>query len=454
MMQKKFIVLISLSIIFILGILCFLSGEFFQKKFTYDGVTYALLVDGDISADIPNQGNYSVEVDCHNATGKWNYGTWKLETTNITGNISCNLEFTSFTPAEKKLSDYIMNQSIGVCSNESFTTAASCTRGSGSWTSSTSCSISSLLTENECMQGGICYNLLTKKTIANYSNEVDCKEAGYSWRVGQWSGIISENGFRYEGNDPDNYVWFNNEMWRIIGVFDTYYDNDSTHNYLTKLIRAQPIDNYVMHYTVSGVHWKDSSLKNLLNDYYYKGSDYPVSYGENTNACSGNAGSASTDCNFSKNGITSANARNMIANARWNNSGFDAIDTASNIYTSYDSVYNATYSSNGYVGLMYPSDYGYGALASVCSRSISMGLYGDDAYSLACAGQNWLYANGYEWVLGRTTTNNSWSVRVEGNIDDNNLFLGLSVRPVIYLKANAYHVSGDGSYNNPFIVGI
>ena len=33
--------------------------------------------------------------------------------------------------------------------------------------------------------------------------------------------VINENGYRYEGKNPNNYIWFNNEYWRIIGVFDS-----------------------------------------------------------------------------------------------------------------------------------------------------------------------------------------------------------------------------------------
>ena len=34
---------------------------------------------------------------------------------------------------------------------------------------------------------------------------------------GNGSIVSSTHGYRYQGNNPDNYVWFNNEMWRIIG---------------------------------------------------------------------------------------------------------------------------------------------------------------------------------------------------------------------------------------------
>ena len=33
--------------------------------------------------------------------------------------------------------------------------------------------------------------------------------------------VVNEKGYRYEGKNPNNYIWFNNEYWRIIGVFDS-----------------------------------------------------------------------------------------------------------------------------------------------------------------------------------------------------------------------------------------
>lgn len=29
-----------------------------------------------------------------------------------------------------------------------------------------------------------------------------------------------------------------------------------------------------------------------------------------------------------------------------------------------------------------------------------------------------------------------------------------NIRPTVYLKSNVYVVSGDGSYNNPYVIGI
>ena len=35
-------------------------------------------------------------------------------------------------------------------------------------------------------------------------------------------------GYRYEGGKPNNYIWFNNELWRIIGSVPTKIDNGAS----------------------------------------------------------------------------------------------------------------------------------------------------------------------------------------------------------------------------------
>ena len=51
--------------------------------------------------------------------------------------------------------------------------------------------------------------------------------------------VVNENGYRYEGKDPNNYIWFNNELWRIIGVFDSASHGQSGN--LVKIIREESI---------------------------------------------------------------------------------------------------------------------------------------------------------------------------------------------------------------------
>ena len=109
-----------------------------------------------------------------------------------------------------------------------------CTNGEGSWdyydwkmnvkniTGNVTCE----LTFNE---------INSSQTFAQYIASL----AGTTQGDGQ---VVSENGYRYEGKDPNNYIWYNNEMWRIIGVFGSNGHNSGT-SYV-KIIRNQPIGGY------------------------------------------------------------------------------------------------------------------------------------------------------------------------------------------------------------------
>ncbi|CDE50116.1 unknown [Firmicutes bacterium CAG:460] len=76
--------------------------------------------------------------------------------------------------------------------------------------------------------------------------------AGTTQGTGQ---VVNENGYRYEGKNPNNYIWFNNEYWRIIGVFDSASHGQSERN-LVKIIRDE---------TMGGISWNVSSSGNWAN---------------------------------------------------------------------------------------------------------------------------------------------------------------------------------------------
>ena len=88
----------------------------------------------------------------------------------------------------------------------------------------------------------------------------------------------TDNNLRYIGRDPNNYVLFNNELWRIIGVF-----NENSHGVtgqkLVKLIRNESIGRFLWDNKASGTgsstseygsnDWSDSALQLVLNEGAY-----------------------------------------------------------------------------------------------------------------------------------------------------------------------------------------
>ena len=260
-------------------------------------------------------------------------------------------------------------------------------------------------------------------------------------------------GIRYEGKNPNNYIWFNNEYWRIIGVFDSASHGVSGKN-LVKIIRAETLD--AIAWDKSDINdWTKSSLNLLLNGAYYNAQDGTIS-----GYCYGYSSTVPSNCDYTKRGIQSS-YRGMIANVTWYLGGSYTTEATTDAFYGYErgtTVYSGRpTSTTGYIGLMYPSDYGYSVLSSSCARTTNLGSY----KSATCAGQSWLYGKGFQWTLTPYSSRSN-DVLFLHNTNDYNGSLaynfkatpGFGVRPVLYLDASVYKIDGDGSLENPYIVGI
>ena len=260
--------------------------------------------------------------------------------------------------------------------------------------------------------------------------------------------VVNENGYRYEGKNPNNYIWFNNEYWRIIGVFDSASHGVSGKN-LVKIIRADVLDGLVWDKSDTN-NWNTSSLKSLLNGAYYKAED-----GTSSGYCYGYNTIATANCDYTKKGIQSG-YRSMIAKVTWHLGGYSSTSATSSAFYGYERGTTVSSgrptSTTGYIGLMYPSDYGYSVLSSSCTRTTNLGSYD----SAKCAGQSWLYGKGYEWTLTPYSSNSGgvFYLYSDGTLYDGYAGYGYGSRPVLYLDASVYKIDGDGSLNNPYIVGM
>jgi len=260
--------------------------------------------------------------------------------------------------------------------------------------------------------------------------------------------VVNENGYRYEGKNPNNYIWFNNEYWRIIGVFDSVSHGVSGKN-LVKIIRADVLDGLAWHKSKTN-DWTASSLKSLLNGAYYKAED-----GTSSGYCYGYGTTAPANCDYTKRGIQSG-YRGMIANVTWHLGGYSITSATAEAFYGYErgtTVYSGRpTSTTGYIGLMYPSDYGYSVLSSSCERTTNLDSYN----SAKCSGQSWLYGKGYEWTLTPTSSNSFYVFYLNyyGTVYNHDAHNGYGFRPVLYLDASVYKIDGDGSLNNPYIVGM
>ena len=258
---------------------------------------------------------------------------------------------------------------------------------------------------------------------------------------------ISAADIRYEGKNPNNYVWFNNEYWRIIGVFDSASHGQNNKN-LVKIIRADVLDGLAWHKSDTN-DWTSASLNKLLNGAYYNAQD-----GTSSGYCYGYSTTTTANCDYTKKGIQ-AGYRGMIANVTWYLGGYSSTDISTEAFYGYERgtiVYSGRpTSTTGYIGLMYPSDYGYSMLASSCPRTTIISSSGSDTW----AGTSWLYGKGDEWMLSPLSNeSNVFFTVYDGRVSITIAEEDNVVRPVLYLDTSVYKIDGEGTLDKPYIIGM
>ena len=236
--------------------------------------------------------------------------------------------------------------------------------------------------------------------------------------------------YRYRGASPKNYVTFNNEVWRIIGVFPVDDGTGKIENRI-KLIRNASVGTQFWNSTqVSSTssynNWTRATLKTYLNTTYY-------------------------------NTLSNIDEQSMIGNAKYYLGGYtQSTGISKDMMYQYErkisgsnTYYYGTNSNSwtGKIGLMYISDYGYSA-SDTCTSNLSS--YNDET----CTSNNWLYnIKKNEWLLPQRSnySGDVFNIDADGlvgfNSASNNNY---AVRPTLYLKYNVQISSGDGTSSNPY----
>ena len=241
-------------------------------------------------------------------------------------------------------------------------------------------------------------------------------------------------GYRYRGKTPNNYVSFNGEIWRIIGVIPTKTDNNDSEN-LVKIMRDRVIDDLAFDNSSPYNEWSDADINLLLNGAYLNSTD-----GTGTNCMGGS--NIPAVCDYREIGIKST-YREMIEEVYYS-VGYlsDKNQTASEAFTE-----ERKRETKSKIGLINISDYVYSVVAS-CTANL--GSYN----SSACAGTSWMYGSGYMWTMTPYSSSGNPVVRVNisGSADYSNGGNGSAAQPVLYLKSTVEIISGDGSIESPYVL--
>ena len=269
--------------------------------------------------------------------------------------------------------------------------------------------------------------------------------------------------YRYSGgeNCVKNYIWFNNENWRIVGIFDGKI----------KIVKDTPIESAPTTYTnkqgdtafalqydtqtwagvqVSRMYWnKDGGTRANKNDWSEAGLQY---YLNEENSTSSN--SYYDTMNGSYKGFIDSNTTYYLGKVV-----YDQV-TPSMSYTQERNTESSNlWSGNpgtwtGKIGLLYPSDFGYATDPTVWNDTNTTMYNYSGVNNIKM--RNWILKSndpygGYCLLSPSSYYSNyavSWYFR--GAVNDVNVRSNDGVRPVLNLKSDTVIVSGEGSSDNPY----
>ena len=267
------------------------------------------------------------------------------------------------------------------------------------------------------------------------------KESSASETISGKTGTVADDSgnVRYTGANPNNYVRFNNELWRIVGSFANI-SNGTTSSKRIKLVKNGYAYTGTAFDSNNSNDYSTSTLKTTLNGTYY-------------------------------NGLTT-DAKNMIEDVVWNTGGFPQIGMhqlqhAANFYSAERSstVYSGHATTwTGKVGLMYPSDYGIcNSQDQQLSRATCLGLkqivVTGNWYASGggpCAQNDYLFdSSHWQWTITPYSGNSGYVFYVNGdgyvgynyayNTDSNG-----GVRPAVFLKSSISISGGSGTASDPY----
>ena len=248
-----------------------------------------------------------------------------------------------------------------------------------------------------------------------------------------------DNSYRYAGasSSVNNYVCFGSDaspcpsanLYRIIGVFGSE----------VKLIKNTSYGSYAWEtdWSTQGNTWNSSTkpdiyttlnttfLNTLSSTWQNKIATHSYEVGGGTNA----------NIRYYPNGIPANAYRNEV-------------------------VANQTgYAESMKIGLMYVSDYYYGASPTYwtypgytsSSYPDANGNSGSSYDYRAATGSNWMYLGSSEWTISRILDGSDSAFRVDstGYVNVTSVNFARAVRPVFYLTSSISYVSGSGSSADP-----
>ena len=290
------------------------------------------------------------------------------------------------------------------------------------------------------------------------------------------SEIPSVIDYRYYGPSPNNYICLDMEggstcpdkhLYRIIG---SIYEENAGKN-LLKVIKVTPLTDgttstFGWDYKVTnGSGSSDNIWATITNGNYSNSLTSGASLMKLLNSGAWWNGTSGSYYNFSSKATNvdftnyklSDKAKSYISTSRYYLGGYSTSYITTNEMYGYERGTrrkdgNRPLYWDGYVGLMYASDYGYAAGNSCVNGTRLLD------YEVECRNNDWLYiSNTDQWLMVPNSINFGlvFYVGSSGYIYDSSdfgIYIDRSVRPVFYLTPSASITSGTGTLTDPYIL--
>ena len=274
---------------------------------------------------------------------------------------------------------------------------------------------------------------------------------------GLYADSYESNVYTYRGKNPNNYVTFNGESWRIISA--------NTSDNTIKIMRNAVLSD--RQFDTSSGRYQGSSGYCNYNNYgcniwgssstLYNASMSPITtLGRTYNGTAYTLPTAEADLNTYLNstyynGLNQA-ARSMVKSDAVYKVGVLYYNN-SNMTTDMNQLNAAKW--KGKVGLIDPSEYVRASTNSSCTNITA--YYNSSSCYSNSSNHNWMYLNDIWWTMSPNSDSYSddvWFVRSDGHLSADLAFDTNGVRPVVTLSSSVKITGGDRGSGNPYQLSL
>ncbi len=265
---------------------------------------------------------------------------------------------------------------------------------------------------------------------------------------GLYQDTLESGRYIFKGSNPDNYIMFNNELWRIVAL-----EKDNT----LKIIKKNKLE--TMAYDEANARtsaycnspssgcnvWGSDTT--MLNANGENITSMPTTIGGTALALPSEESQATKYLNNNYYNSLSETAKSQIDNHLWN---VGLLGNVSNQTLETDNALEQKYKWKGNVGLINITDYIKSSLDSNCISVIS--AYGTG--NTQCKNGNYLAQDIAYWTMTPWSNNESfsvWAVYSTGTVAFNRAYIGNSLFPVVFLKSDIT-LKGKGTESNPYTI--